>query len=210
MKTLYEQGVTSAPFEQLFLLFLSLFTVIGILTLIFYVLKCAALHDMAKTLGIKNEWRSFVPVLSSSVLGRTAEGNREKTSVWAVCMVIISLLTSLFALMSLAVGGTAIIRIFFAADKAVALGKNSVEAAAIENLTKALVPFIITVAISVVQYVLQCICCYKIFKIFAPKKAVVYTVFGILFNFLMPIFLFASRNEKVESVTNVGGFSLVE
>ncbi len=210
MKTLYEQGVTSAPFEQLFVLFLLLFTVVGILALVFYVLKCAALHDMAKTLGIKNEWRSFVPILSNAVLGRTAEGNRERKSVWGTAMVILSVFIFVLTLVSVAVGGIATVRLFFAADKAVAMGKNSVDEAAVEAMAAAVIPFIITVAAAIVHYVLQCICYYKIFKLFAPERAVVYTVFGILFNFLMPIFLFASRKDAPQNANNDGGFSLVE
>lgn len=208
MKTLYEQGVTSAPFETLFVLGVLLFTVLAILCLIFYVMKAVALYDMAKKLKVKNAWHSFVPVLSQGLLGKTAAGN--KRAVWANVLVAFSLLTGALAILSYTFGTLALIRIFFAADKAVYLGENSIEAEVEKYILLLIVPLLVTAAVGRVQYILQCLCYYKVFKIFAPKKAAVYTVFGIIFNFLMPIFLFVSRKDSPETELNNGTFSLVE
>ena len=52
------------------------------------------------------------------------------------------------------------------------------------------------VVLGIVMYVYQAFCYNKLFKIYAPEHATLYTVLGVIFPFLVPIWYFVIRNNE--------------
>ena len=188
---------------ELFSIKLSTLKLLGIsflaVALILFVLKAIALFKMSKTMDLKNAWISFVPFLSIISFGRISQKYvRKDGSNSAKFSVILPLLYLL---------QTALVGYFFTTlGKALYKTVNSVAQVMLEEseLTKdvfssfvyVIILFLVLFGVAIAYQITYYVALWRIFAIFNEKNAGLFTVLGIFFSFLNPIFLFVIRNQK--------------
>ena len=106
-----------------------------------------------------------------------------------------------FCLLALFVAlfGSALVKVVFAADMAMADGLTKLEKTAFEPLRSALAPAIILIATSAINRILKIVSIFKIYLRFAVKGAVILIILGMVIPFLEPVFLFAIRGNSISS-----------
>lgn len=193
MGTFEDLGLSYSTVTMLVGLFLAGAAILAVLGVIFHVLRAAGICDMSSSLGIKNPWYSFVPVLDAYAFGRLSA--RGKKSAVSVVYAVIELI---FWGLAAAVAVTAVfgwIDLLFAADKALAAGKE-LSAADFSVISKIILPMFLLGIVAVARKVFSAICAYKVFKIFKPNLAVVFTVISVVLSVALPILLFSVRNNS--------------
>ena len=106
-----------------------------------------------------------------------------------------------FCLLALFVAlfGSALVKVVFAADMAMADGLTKLKKTAFEPLRSALAPAIILIATSARNPILKIVSIFKIYLRFAVKGAVILIILGTIIPFLEPVFLFAIRGNSISS-----------
>ena len=188
----YEYGAPEYPdfgvgAESFFGAFLGIYLVIMLVCLAastaLWVLQSIGLYKMSKTLGLSNPWLVWLPVCNQYAMGRLAEcSNLYYGKAKGNLRVWLPLFSVLLFLPYIGI-------IVFA----VIMGLNGME----ENFSMiaGVLLFALTILIlAVTVVVLQYVTLYKIYKLFDPNNAALYTVLSVLFNVSTSIILFILRN----------------
>lgn len=199
--TLSELGLTAQPFKLLVFLGFTFGLIFLLIVIALFVLRAVGLMTMAEKLGIKNKWFGFVPFLDVVLLGRIAatyRGKREKRFKAApVLLLIICLIVAALFIIAVLTAFSGMIDLFFEADESmasdVALSSNS-----FNGLIMALNLFFIAMAAFLVFKIIEIICLYRVFVVFAYDSVVTYIILSAIFGFLIPFFISAaSKNTPI-------------
>lgn len=199
MNYLSDFGFTKEPVIALVLLYFALFVVAAGIKLFFYVLQAVGVYRMSRSCETQNAWYAFVPFFNAFAIGSLAGKYRGKNSssakVLGKAMVVFYTCTFVFGLLFIACVLSGAIDLLFAADTA---AKNSKELAEADYLPliRSFIPLGLMFISMLIYKVLLYISAWKIFSMFHAKNACLYTVLSVLFNFLLPIFLYSVRNNQ--------------
>lgn len=204
MGTFEDIGISYSAVTSLLGLFIAGSVIIGLLIIIFKAMKSAAVCDMSYKLKITNAWYSFIPILGAFSYGRLAgiyrgKSNKENTSL-SVALTVFEVLA---LLLSLTVGIMFLygfIDLVFAADEALASGKT-IDAQDYDLISKLLLPSLGLFAVLLIKKLFYTVCTYRIFCIFAPSKAVIFTVVSFFVSIALPLMLYSVK----ENEPNVSG-----
>ncbi len=163
-----------------------------------YIFNGVGICKMMKNLKLKNGWMAFFPFLANYAFGKVAEQyikkDGKKSAKFSVILLVVSIV---YAFLSLVVSVIS----FFSGFISGLSGSD--EAAGIMFIVTILFSAFVTVctwALLAIQYVAL----WRVFAIFANKRATLYTVLSIFLP-LSPFFIFASRNKTpvcVEQTTD--------
>lgn len=179
--------------ETFFSIWLSIMGFAMIIGVVFYVLESLGLYTVAKRRGINNPWLAWIPVgCNLWILGQIGDrdnmartGKDSKLRVW-----MLSLYLAMPAL-SVIIFSVAFAMGFAAASADGAVGSATAAGLVVAVLLLYLLFFAVTITLSVMMYVAY----YRYFRSCNPQNAALYLVLGIIFGFLMPIFVFVCRNQ---------------
>ncbi len=194
-------GILAVLFSVLMFAFL-----IGVaVSLVLWALESIGICVMSEKEGLKNPWYSFIPFFSAFALGRLGAGFKKKNGSVTknrgklLLTLNIVLAASLVLIMLVVFAGLIPIAV---SD---ALGYR-LTGPVIALLGVCLILYFAVFALAVVYLVFTYISVYNIFLKFNNQMAVCFTVLSIFFPFLMPIFLFISRNKApVHSFDELNG-----
>ena len=152
---------------------LSVIMISVIFALIFYLLQSFGLFNMAKTKNIENPWLAFIPYANTYIYGKIAFEEKFKT----ILLITLRVLAFAFALIT-------------SVDSFASALNGSPQ---IHNNTN---------IFQIVYVIFNFYTTYKVYKQFS-NKAVVMLVFSVLScGLLIPVFLFAIRNNKLKTLEN--------
>lgn len=194
--SLTEAGIKSADIKVIVTMIFVILLFGSFISFMLSVVNSLGLYEMTKTLGIKSKWFAFFPFFRSVAFGKLADcAKGTATSFFRKILLILNVMYFSLLIIGLVGFHLGFVDTVFKADE-ILLKNGTVNVSVLSPL---LVPVII-IGISLVIYLIYrvfyyiCIC--RIFSAFAPKKAVVYTVFSVLFPFIAPLFLFFIRKNK--------------
>ncbi len=173
----------------------------GAISIVLWALRAVGVCKMSEKEKLKNPWYSFIPFFDAIAIGRLGAGYNKKnmavtknnSKALLVLQIILSVLAIIFvfAAIGLLIKGVAISEI-----------ENSGELS-YSFFTSAglfLLFYFAFIGVSIAYLVTYYICLYNIYLKFNRDNAVLFTVLGIFFSFLIPIFLFiSSKNEPCYS-----------
>jgi len=162
-----------------------------------YVLGALGLYTIAKRRQISNAWMAWVPVLSHWTLGSLADQYQYVTKgkicnlrKWLIGLMIV-MLVLLILICVFAVTASIQTVIYESAYG------ESMDMDPIQIVVPLLVVTPIYVAAGIALTVLMYVSYYRIFASCDPENKTLYLVLGILFNFLLPIFVFTCRKKDL-------------
>lgn len=160
--------------------------------IVLYIFQAIGISKMMKSLKLNNSWMAYVPIFNTYAFGKVAEQYIKKDGRKSAKFSVILLICN-FALLFLSV----IMSVFsFSMSFATASGEEEMTMVmAIIVILFSLFVIACAYAVMAVQYVAL----WRIFAIFAPKNATLYTVLSIFLS-ISPFLIFASRNAKPVSV----------
>lgn len=181
--------------EDVFLAFLAVYMLIGLISSIYsivvYVLHSLGMYTIAKRRGIRNPWLAWIPVASMWTLGSISDQYQyvAKGKVTKRRKVILGLMIAVFV-MAVVIG----------IALGVSIGVAAVTGAADQIVGPVLIlilGYIALIAVAITLTVFQYIAYYDLFASCNPDNATVFLVLSIFFSFLLPFFVFASRNKDL-------------
>ena len=160
--------------------------------IVLYIFQAIGISKMMKSLKLNNSWMAYVPIFNTYAFGKVAEQYIKKDGRKSAKFSVILLICN-FALSLLSV----IMSVFsFSMSFATASGEEEMTMVmAIIVILFSLFVIACSYAVMAVQYVAL----WRIFAIFAPKNATLYTVLSIFLS-ISPFLIFACRNAKPVSV----------
>lgn len=192
----YEYGYSDYPdfgtgsgefFDEFFGAFLGVYLVILLASLaistVMYVLQSVGLYKMSKTLGLSNPWLAWVPVCNLSAIGRLAECSNLFYGKKKGCLRV--LLPLLWVLLFVPYVGLIVF--------VVLMGLSGM-AEDFSMIAGILLFALVILGLAVTILVLQYVALHKIYKLFDPNNAALYTVLSVLFSIAISILLFVLRN----------------
>lgn len=160
--------------------------------IVLYIFQAIGISKMMKSLKLNNSWMAYVPIFNTYAFGKVAEQYIKKDGrksakfsvILLVCQFVILFLSIILSIVS------------FSVSFAAASGETEMTMVmSIVIMLFSLFVMACSYAVMAVQYVAL----WRIFAIFAPKNATLYTVLSI-FLAISSFLIFASRNAKPVSV----------
>lgn len=161
-----------------------------------FILGGFGLYEMAKRIGIKNPWISFVPIFQCYILGKIAERYIRKDGKKSGKFGATLLGLNIAQYLGLIAFG---VSLFYAVFDIIANVETAITADAQLSLSmfSSFIPVIaiyfILLAIAIVNSVFYYIALWRVYAIYNNSNATVYLVLSILFSFIPPIILFMIR-----------------
>lgn len=183
-------GILAVLFSVLLFAFL-----IGIaVSLVLWALESIGVCVMSEKEGLKNPWYSFIPFFSAFALGRLGAGFKKKNGSVTKDRGKLLLTLNIVLAASLIV----ILLVVFAVLVPLAVSdflECRLTAPLIGLAGFCMILYFAVFALAAVYTVFAYISVYNIFLKFNNQMAICFTVLSIFFPFLLPIFLFVSRNK---------------
>lgn len=178
--------------------FTSIYSVIGI---VLYVLMGIGLFSMAKGLGLKNPWLSFIPIANIYAFGRIAQqyikSNGKKSAKWGIILPVIYIVELILAVAFIIFFVICLFSLFDFASDAL-LNNSSMNIEMFYSIIPVIILYFVLLAVVIINKVFYYIALWRIFAIFNNSNATLFTVLSVFFGFLPAIFVFAVRkNEPV-------------
>lgn len=162
-----------------------------------FILRAVGLYKMSKTLNIRNGWIAFIPFFSDYTLGKISDKYKnpltEKISGMGLAMAILGALTSVAAAVYV-ISWLEFIERMLRLYGFENLDSDMVEAEIFYQSISLAKILLIIFAAGITYAVIYFISIWRLFKIFSPMNATVFLVLSIFIPFLMPVFIFAVRN----------------
>ena len=177
--------------------FLAIYLAVVLFTFVYsiavYILQSVGLYAIAKRRGIHKPWLAWIPVANMWVLGCISDQYQyvAKGNITNRRKILLGMIIAIFVLV-LWIFMMAIILSFDAVGSGAmtnSLGK------VIGTLLFLALLYLALIIVAVIAAVFQYIALYDLFASSRPNCAVVFLVLGILFNFLLPYFIFACRKK---------------
>lgn len=169
-----------------------------IVNVILYFLKGVGLFKISKNLGLKKEWLSFVPILSTFSFGKIAEQyvkmNGKKSAKFGKILLILNILQ---IIVSIAMYLIMIYSVAFSLEyvETGVRDENIFKTQAILLIAADVVIFLSLFALTLAYRIVYHIAFWRVCAIYSNKKATVFTILSIPLRFLVEIFVFAIRNK---------------
>lgn len=161
--------------------------------LVLYIFQSVGLYKMAKQCGLSAPWLAWIPVGNQVVLGQLAQRScaayGKHGLPYAVLLPVGSVLSGILSLGSVSVMTVGIVELF--ADMWSGITPTGVGMVAAGGVL-----YVLCLVIAITTVVFQYMALYKVYRLFAPENATLYTVLSVLFSVVIPFLLFAVRNRQ--------------
>lgn len=176
--------------------FLAVWVIGMLVSVVMYVLRSLSLHQIAKRRGLNNAWLAWIPVGQEWIIGSLSDQykyltqgknqSRRKILLWLnLGGVVLGFLSGVIS------GVQSMVEILGG------YGSSAEEALGIMiPVTLTMVIAVVSSVVSITAYVFREMSMYDVYKSCDPKNAAVFLVFSILFGFTEPIFLMVCRNKE--------------
>ena len=184
------EGITEGAFVGAAGLAMGIFMIVYLLALAFslvsYVLNAVGMYRIAKRRGIHHAWLAWIPVGSEWLLGSISDhyqyvAKKKITGRRKALLILSIILTALSSVV--AIGAVTIFS--FAASSADLMGGR------ILLIGLLAVAYLAIFGLGIAVMVLRYIALYDLFQSSKPNNAVLFLVLGVLFQVLLPFFVFA-------------------
>lgn len=168
-----------------------------VVSLVAYIFQSVGLYTMAKRRGIKHAWLAWIPVGCNWLVGCIADQYRyvAKGEVKNRRKILLALSIAGMVLGS-AYTVSYISGMVGVSGQLMSSGSQAMEGIAAGGaLAGSVLISLLNSLVSIVSLVFWHIALYDIYSSCNPKNNVVFLVLGIIFSFLTPFFVFASRNK---------------
>ena len=164
-----------------------------------YILNSVALFKMSKTLGLKNAWISFVPILSVFSFGRVAQryirkdsNPSAKFSIWLLVLYLLQgLSVAAFSVLTV----KSVIEILNNVGNAM-INETEITLEMFSSFIYVIISFLVLFGIAIAYQIVYYVALWRIYAIFNEQKAPLFIVLSILFAPIIPVFLFLIRNKQ--------------
>lgn len=188
--------------------FLIVIAIIVLARVFFWLIGAVGVCSLSKKEEIKAPKLAFIPFLYPFALGRLAEKcnqkEHSKSSKYSIWLVLLSILGVIFCLAFFVV--LAISTVLIAQNVMDNLGKEA-DIVIIElfaPMKYVIILYFIAIALCISYLVLYFVALWRIYKKYAPNKAILLTILSVIFRFLSPAFLFMisvnqtkNKNEEI-------------
>ncbi len=195
---LSELGIDETVISGILALLVGYIAVLGVVSLVMYLLRAIGIYQMAKNSGISTPWVSFIPVANSFLFGKLAEKYRKKdgspSAKFSILLLVFNILTLISGIMLLVFSLLSTVAILRFANTAVQSG-TEMTIDMFSSLIPVIIFYVILMGVALSYMILHYVALWRIFSSFDYKNATLYTVLSVFFSFLDPIFLFILRNK---------------
>lgn len=181
----------------------------SLVSLVLYLLLAFGLYTIAQRRQIERAWLAFIPIANVWILGSISDhfqyaqnGTvRSRRKLLVTLEIIKCLLCIVFAF--------SLVGIFVQVIVNYGYFESLAPTEALAMLLQQILPTIglgsLAAIVSLIAAIFQWICYYQLFASCTPDNKVLFIVLGIIFSFLMPIFVFVCRNkdEGMPTVTDL-------
>ncbi len=168
----------------------------GLVGITLYVFQSVGLYSIAKRRGIHHAWLAWIPLGVYWIIGSISDQYqyvaRGQIKSRRKLMLTLSIVL-LIAEIALLVLAAYLFSILVGLD----IGGVPTDMAMVAPAIGAVIAYLVMLVVAIVLTVFLYICLYNLYFSCNPNNATVYLVLGVLFNFLLPIFIFASRNQDL-------------
>ncbi len=195
------------------LLYLIIYVIAMAWSVLVYVLQSLGVMGMMKSFGMPHPGTAFIPFYNVFLIGRLAEKSSanngdKKVKPFSKILLILMIAMVVISILYVCVGGAVsfVAGLESATDEIVngsADGAVTEDAVTLDSLTPVdivmivvvAVTYLLDMAVAITYSVFLYMAWYKIYKCFAPSRAVAYLLLSILVNVTQPFIIFSLRNK---------------
>ena len=182
------------------ILVVSALAVLFFIVLTLYILNALGLSKMAKTLKIKNGWFAYIPFFNQFLKGKIADTvntTRQKKSLFKMFLPVSAAVVFIMMIAVQIITARELPSIFDASKQAYYNG-TTITAADFAPLKSLIMPAVLYVVFAICYKIERLAATYRIYDRFDTQNKKVFTVIGVFFDVLTPLFIFTSAQKSAE------------
>lgn len=201
----FEQACDGFPNPDLFIkillgiaiAYIGVFLITLAISVVFWALQAVGVYKMSEKDKFKNPWYAFIPFFDAIAIGRLGFGyNKKNMAVTKDNSKALLVLKIIFSVLSIVLIFSLISFVARTAIYSELGGSDNYKYSLITSAGLFILVYLAFLGIAIAYKVTYYICLYNIYLKFNRDNAVLFTVLGIFFSFLIPIFLFISRKNE--------------
>lgn len=201
----FEQAGDGFPNPDLFIkillgiaiAYIGVFLITLAISVVFWALQAVGVYKMSEKDKFKNPWYAFIPFFDAIAIGRLGFGyNKKNMAVTKDNSKALLVLKIIFSVLSIVLIFSLISFVARIAIYRELGGSDNYKYSLITSAGLFILVYLAFLGIAIAYKVTYYICLYNIYLKFNRDNAVLFTVLGIFFSFLIPIFLFISRKNE--------------
>lgn len=201
----FEQAGDGFPNPDLFIkillgiaiAYIGVFLITLAISVVFWALQAVGVYKMSEKDKFKNPWYAFIPFFDAIAIGRLGFGyNKKNMAVTKDNSKALLVLKIIFSVLSIVLIFSLISFVARIAIYSELGGSDNYKYSLITSAGLFILVYLAFLGIAIAYKVTYYICLYNIYLKFNRDNAVLFTVLGIFFSFLIPIFLFISRKNE--------------
>lgn len=201
----FEQAGDGFPNPDLFIkillgiaiAYIGVFLITLAISVVFWALQAVGVYKMSEKDKFKNPWYAFIPFFDAIAIGRLGFGyNKKNMAVTKDNSKALLVLKIIFSVLSIVLIFSLISFVARTAIYSELGGSDNYKYSLITSAGLFILVYLAFLGIAIAYKVTYYICLYNIYLKFNRDNAVLFTVLGIFFSFLIPIFLFISRKNE--------------
>ena len=170
-----------------------------------YILEAMGLYAIAARMGLNNPWLAWVPVGNAWILGSIADrdeksrsGKNARLRYWLMGgMILLGVVLLLVMVLYILVFAINLDTSDYYFDSIL----TADDGITVILLAAVLMIYLLLMSVAIAYSVVCYICLYRLYRACRPDRAVLYTVFSVLFSVTVPFFIFSCRQEKQPTIT---------
>ncbi len=201
----FEQAGDGFPNPDLFIkillgiaiAYIGVFLITFAISVVFWALQAVGVYKMSEKDKFKNPWYAFIPFFDAIAIGRLGFGyNKKNMAVTKDNSKALLVLKIIFSVLSIVLIFSLISFVARTAIYSELGGSDNFKYSLVTSAGLFILVYLAFLGIAIAYKVTYYICLYNIYLKFNRDNAVLFTVLGIFFSFLIPIFLFISRKNE--------------
>ncbi len=177
--------------------YIGVFLITIAISVVFWALQAVGVYKMSEKDNFKNPWYSFIPFFDAIAIGRLGFGyNKKNMAVTKDNSKALLVLRIIFSVISIVLIFSLISFVARTAIYSELGGSDNYKFSLVTSAGLFILVYLAFLGIAIAYKVTYYICLYNIYLKFNRDNAVLFTVLGIFFSFLIPIFLFISRKNE--------------
>lgn len=201
----FEQAGDGFPNPDLFIkillgiaiAYIGVFLITFAISVVFWALQAVGVYKMSEKDKFKNPWYAFIPFFDAIAIGRLGFGyNKKNMAVTKDNSKALLVLKIIFSVLSIVLIFSLISVVARTAIYSELGGSDNFKYSLVTSAGLFILVYLAFLGIAIAYKVTYYICLYNIYLKFNRDNAVLFTVLGIFFSFLIPIFLFISRKNE--------------
>lgn len=179
------------------------FLIVGLVSLVPYVLTAWGTYSIAKRRGIRNPWLAWIPVGNVWILGCISDQYRYvakgQVKNKRKALLVLNILLYITLIVMLVLCFVLMFQMISSGFGHVQppMGTDAFEESVIGSMVGLLVVYLVMLGVSVAFTILQYMALYDLYASCDPSNKVLYLVLNIFVSITLPIFIFICRNQDL-------------